>query len=138
MRAYYAVFVPDPDDGKVSVRFPDVPGCVTWGKTMEEAFSQAMEALKGHLEALADIPAPSSRAAAWDAALRDFAADGATSPEGTVLQLVPSPDVAEKSARVNVSFKKSVLFMIDGKAEAAGMTRSGFLARAAEAYPGQE
>ncbi len=137
MRAYYAVFVPE-DNGKVSVWFPDVPGCQTWGENMEHAFAQAMEALEGHLEALADdddpIPAPSHHDAAWAMVRRDFEKEGEAQPLGTVLQLVPVPDVQEKPARVNVSFRRSTLSMIDRKAEAAGMTRSGFLSRAAEAF----
>ena len=31
MRAYYAVFVPE-EDGKISVWFPDVPGCQDLGR----------------------------------------------------------------------------------------------------------
>lgn len=137
MRAYYAVFVPE-EGGKVSVWFPDVLGCQTWGDNMEHAFVQAMDALEGHLEALADdgdpIPAPSHHENALTMVHRDFAQEGENMPEGTVLQLVPVPDVWEKPARVNVSFRKSTLTMIDRKAEAAGMTRSGFLSRAAEAF----
>ena len=135
--AYYAVFVPE-DAGKVSVWFPNVPGCQTWGENMEHAFAMAMDALEGHLEALADdndpIPAPSSYEAAWSAARRDFEGYGEPLPQDAVLQLVPVPDVREKPSRVNVSFRKSILSMIDKKAEAAGMTRSGFLSRAAEVY----
>lgn len=137
MRAYYAVFVPE-DDGKVSVWFPDIPGCQTWGENMEHAFAQAMDALGGHMEALADdgdpVPAPSQYDVVMDKARRDFAKENETMPAGTALQLVPAPDVEEKPARVNVSFRKATLSMIDRKADLAGMTRSGFLARAAEAY----
>jgi len=51
-----------------------------------------------------------------------------------LLQLVPVPDVQEKPSRVNVSFRKSTLAMIDRKAAATGMTRAGFLAKAAESF----
>jgi len=44
------------------------------------------------------------------------------------------PDVQEKPARVNVSFRKATLSMIDRKAAAAVMTRSGFLSRAARSF----
>ena len=137
MRSYYAVFAPEAD-GKVSVWFPDVPGCATWGDSMESAFAHAMDALEGHLEALADdgdpLPAPSAYEAAWDKVRGDFEKEGESMPGGTILQLVPVPDVQEKPMRINVSLRKSTLGMIDRKAELAGMTRSGFLSKAAEAY----
>ena len=136
-RAYYAVFVPE-EGGKVSVWFPDVPGCQTWGENMEHAFVMGMEALESHLEALADdgepIPSPSRHEAVWAMVRRDFEKDGEVVPQGAVLQLVPVPDVQEKPARVNISLRKSTLAMIDRKAEVAGMTRSGFLSRAAESF----
>ena len=136
-RVYYAVFVPE-EDGKIAVWFPDVPGCQTWGENMEHAFAMALDALEGHLEALADdndpIPAPSSYEEVWGMVRRDFEKEGEPIPQGAALQLVPVPDVQEKPSRVNVSFRKSTLSMIDRKAEAAGMTRSGFLSKAAEAF----
>jgi predicted RNase H-like HicB family nuclease len=137
MCAYYAVFVPE-EGGKVSVWFPDVPGCQTWGANMEHAFAQAMEALESHLEALVDdddpIPTPSHYKEAWAMVCHDFEKEDETMPQGTVLQLVPVPNVQEKPTRVNVSFRRSTLLMIDRKAEATGMTRSGFLSKAAESF----
>jgi predicted RNase H-like HicB family nuclease len=137
MRLYYAVFVPEAE-GKVSVWFPDLPGCATWGESLESAFAQAMDALEGHLEALSDdgdpVPGPSTYEAAWGMLQRDFAKAGEAVPAGTLLQLVPAPDEQEQPARINVSLRKSTLSMIDRKAELAGMTRSGFLSKAAEAY----
>jgi len=137
MHAYYAVFVPE-DNGKVSVWFPDVPGCQTWGENMEHAFAQAMEALESHLEVLMDdddpIPAPARHEEILAKVRRDFETEGEAMPQEAVLQLVPVPDVQEKPSRVNVSFRKSTLAMIDRKAAAAGMTRSGFLSKAAESF----
>lgn len=52
---------PDSDYG---VSFPDLPGCITAGGTLEEAREMAAEALALHLEGMTrsgmDIPAPSS------------------------------------------------------------------------------
>lgn len=49
------------------VEFPDLPGCISAGETLEEAAVMAAEALALHLEGLeaddAPVPAPSSRAA---------------------------------------------------------------------------
>jgi predicted RNase H-like HicB family nuclease len=135
MTAYYAIFVPE-EGGKFSVWFPDVPGCATWGESMEHAFAMAMDALEGHLEALFDdgdpIPQPSNHADAVKLAMKDF--EGQAAPEGIVFQLVPTPDVREKPRRINVSLRPSVISMIDRKAESLGMTRSGFLAAAASEY----
>ncbi|MDP1589821.1 MAG: type II toxin-antitoxin system HicB family antitoxin [Prosthecobacter sp.] len=36
--------------GNYSAYFPDVPGCVTTGETVEETVRNAQEALAGHLE----------------------------------------------------------------------------------------
>lgn len=55
-------------------------------------------------------------------------------PEGTLFQMVPCEEVSTRLVRVNVSFPESVLERIDAKAKLAGMTRSGFLAVAAQRY----
>jgi len=138
---YYAAFIPE-KDGRVSVFFPDVPGCVTWGKDIDEALAMSLEALEGHLEVLADDGDPIPKPSLWKEALkkvrRDFEMNGETPPEGLILQSVMVPDVFEKPTRVNVSFRKSILTMIDRKAEEAGLSRSGFLSKAAEAYQARE
>jgi len=58
---YPAVFFED--DGCISVKFPDLPGCLTFGETFEEAVNMAKEAISGWIivrenENL-DIPKPS-------------------------------------------------------------------------------
>ena len=46
------------------VEFPDLPGCLTYGETLEEAREMATEALSGYLESIdlrkMDIPTPSN------------------------------------------------------------------------------
>lgn len=139
MKMYYAMFIPEEKES-FSVLFVDFPGCATWGENREHAFAMALDALEGYMEALADdgdvIPAPSSFSEAHAAMEAYFVRHGETMPEGTTLQLVPVPDVQEKPTRVNVSFRRATISLIDRKAEALGMTRSGFLSRAAEAYQG--
>lgn len=45
------------------VEFPDLPGCITYGDTIEEALLNAQEALTGYLESIdlrkIDVPKPS-------------------------------------------------------------------------------
>jgi antitoxin HicB len=41
-----------PDEGAYSVVVLALPGCVTWGNTLDEAVSSAREAIEGHVAAL--------------------------------------------------------------------------------------
>ena len=107
-------------------RFPDLPGCVTAGRTLDEARDMAAEALALHLEGLAEdgeaIPEPSS----LEAAMAD--------PENRtgVAILVPAPARAVRAVRINISLPEDVLAAVDDYVEANGLTRSGFLAQAAK------
>ena len=58
---YTIILIPGEDDeGGYWVRVPGLPGCVTEGDTLEEAISNAKEAVEGYLLSLADrdIPIP--------------------------------------------------------------------------------
>lgn len=61
-RIYSAFLLFDAESGCVCVRFPDLPGCNTFGKDYEDALSSAKDALGGHLLCLEEdgdtIPAP--------------------------------------------------------------------------------
>lgn len=48
---YQLEFIPE-DDGSWTVDVPDLPGCVTWGKTREEAIRNAHDAVLLYVEAL--------------------------------------------------------------------------------------
>lgn len=50
--SYFAVFDPA-EEGGYNVSFPDFPGCVTFGRTFEEAKEKAKEVLELWLEELA-------------------------------------------------------------------------------------
>lgn len=137
MEAYYAGFIPW--ENKYSVIFPDLPGCSTWGETMEQAFAMAIDALAGHLEAMADdgdpIPKASSYAAAWEALKAEYASLGlGPLPEGSVLQLIPAPSLDMRNEQKAISARKYKWDMVDRKAEALDMKRSAFLIMAAEAF----
>ena len=47
MNFYYAIFTKTPN--AVEVEFPDLPGCLTFGDTFEEAYDNAADALAGWL-----------------------------------------------------------------------------------------
>jgi predicted RNase H-like HicB family nuclease len=125
MRQYIALIHKDADSD-FGVSFPDLPGCVTAGATLDEARDMAEEALAFHIEGLEQdgeaIPEPSSLEAVMaDPDNRD-----------SVAILVRAPDRPIKSVRINITLPADVLSEVDRYAEAHGLTPSGFLARAAK------
>ncbi len=63
MLAYPAIFAPEPEGG-FTVTFRDVPEAITWGQTVEEAMSMAVDALETALSTYVDdrkdLPRPSA------------------------------------------------------------------------------
>jgi predicted RNase H-like HicB family nuclease len=125
MRQYIALIHKDPDSD-YGVSFPDLPGVISAGSTLDEARDMAAEALAFHLEGLAQdgeaVPEPSS--------LEEIMAS-AENRDGVAV-LIAAPDAEVKSVRVNITLPADVLSEIDRCAEREGFTRSGFLAQAAK------
>jgi predicted RNase H-like HicB family nuclease len=105
------------------VSFPDFPGCVTAGKTLDEARRLAAEALSLHIEGMMEdgeaIPEPST--------LDQLAGDPAMKRAVAFLVRV---DVAEKAERYNITARRSQMEAIDRMANEAGMTRSAYIVAA--------
>ena len=61
---YRMEVVEDPEEGGFVVSYPDLPGCITCGETMESAIANAKDAQKAWLEAALEdgikIPEPDS------------------------------------------------------------------------------
>ncbi len=57
------IVVYEGEDGRWVVECPSLPGCVTQGKTREEAVANAKEAIAGYLKALEEdgLPVPEER-----------------------------------------------------------------------------
>jgi len=106
------------------VSFPDFPGCITAGKTLEEARELAVEALTLHMVGMIEdgeaLPQPST--------LDQLAKDPAM--RGAVAFLV-SADPPEKTVRVNITARESQIEAIDRLARKAGMTRSAYMVHSA-------
>jgi predicted RNase H-like HicB family nuclease len=124
MRQYIALIHKDAGSD-YGVSFPDLPGVISAGSTLDEARDMAAEALAFHLEGLAQdgeaVPEPSSLEAIMATAENR---DG-------VAVLIAAPNAEVKSVRVNITLPADVLSEIDRYAEREGFTRSGFLAQAA-------
>ena len=105
------------------VDFPDFPGCVTAGRTLDEARRMAAEALSLHVEGMLEdhdpIPAPSS----LDAVMADPATREA------VAFLVDVASHPTRAMRINVMLPVDLVEAIDRTTT----NRSRFLAEAARA-----
>ena len=137
MASYFAVFMPVPEGG-YAVEFPDIPEAFTQAETLEECLALGADvlsiAVEEYVKARRELPDPSSieHVEAWAESQKE---DPALQPGGRMLfQLFRAPDVDATPVRVSVSFAKSTLDEIDHKAQRAGLTRSGFLAQAAQTY----
>lgn len=124
MQNFIGLIHKDPDSD-YGVSFPDFPGVATAGTDLDDARRMAEEALAFHVEGMIEdgeaIPEPSS----LEAIMSD--------PENSdaVAVLIPLRTPAKKAVRVNITLAEDLLRAIDAHAEAHGLTRSGFLARAA-------
>jgi predicted RNase H-like HicB family nuclease len=107
------------------VEFPDFPGCVTAGRTLEEARRMAAEALSGHIADMAEhgeaIPDPIP----LDIVMKRRRNRSAIA---FLVEVAVAPD---RSLRVNITVPERELRAIDAAAERQGLTRSTFLVRAA-------
>ncbi|MFM2128499.1 MAG: hypothetical protein RL477_45 [Pseudomonadota bacterium] len=126
MAREYIALIRKEDGTDFGVDFPDLPGCVTAGSTLDEARRNAAEALALHLEGLASarktIPTPSS--------LDEIMADPHNA--GAVAVLVAAPAVHARAKKINITLNEDLIVAIDGAVSAgAAQSRSGFLALAA-------
>lgn len=102
------------------VSFPDFPGCITAGSTLEEARRMAVEALSLHIAGMQEdgdvIPEPST--------LDDLQGDPAM--KGAVAFLVEARE-PERTVRINITARESQIAEIDNRARAAKLSRSAYM-----------
>jgi predicted RNase H-like HicB family nuclease len=125
MPSYIAIIQKDLESD-YGVAFPDFPGCVTAGATIDEAKDLAQEALLFHIEGMLEdgetLPEPSR--------LEAIMAD----PDylGGLAFLVTVPET--KAVRINISVPEMALRKIDAAAKKIGLSRSAFLVQAASKF----
>ncbi len=124
MKHYYALFKKSKD--AIEVEFPDLIGCVTFGKDWEEALQNAEDVL-----------------AAWLArADQQFVKPASTYTElehleGKLIPIAVDEKILasyQNAGNFNVIFPFEILQKIDAFRKRMGMKRSVFLQKAAEEY----
>ncbi len=124
MRNYLA-FIHKDANSDFTVTFPDFPGCVTAGSTLDEARAMAQEALPFHVEGLLEDGETLA-----DPMLLEEALEVDPANRRAVAFLVEVP-VEEPMVRINITAPKAALARIDRYAQAHGMSRSAFLIQSA-------
>jgi predicted RNase H-like HicB family nuclease len=104
------------------VDFPDFPGCVTAGETLDEARRMAAEAIELHVNGMMEDHEPIPEPSSLDAIMDD------PDNRDAVIFLVDVATKPAKSVRVNVMLPEDIVEAIDRKTR----NRSRFLADAAK------
>jgi len=121
----YIAYLHKDRNSDYGVSFPDFPGCITAGKTLDEAHRLATEALALHIAGMIEdgdtLPAPS--------ALDDLTGDPARKNAVAFLVRVDPP--TGRTVRINITAREKQLKIIDQLASQSGMTRSAYMVHSA-------
>lgn len=123
----YIAVVHKDTNSNFGVSFPDFPGCISSGKTIDEAKDMAYEALSLHIKGMLEdgekIPDASK--------LEDIMGDPEYA-DAMVFLVVTTTAIKPRSIRVNITLPENTLQQIDAVAKRRGMSRSSFLVQAAQ------
>jgi predicted RNase H-like HicB family nuclease len=130
----YPILITKDRRSDYGVIVPDLPGCITAGRTIDEALDMAREAIELHLEGLVEqgsMP-PLPRSIETLRKLREF--------ESGIWAIVhvDQQSLRVRVARIGITMPQRLLDAIDRHAHKSGETRSGLLARAAIRYIGRD
>jgi predicted RNase H-like HicB family nuclease len=109
-------------DSDFGVDFPDFPGCVTAGKSLEEARRMADEAIELHIKGMIEDHEPIPEPSSLDAIMDD------PDNQGAVAFLVEIASKPAKAVRINVMLPQDIVEAIDRTTH----NRSRWLADAAK------
>jgi predicted RNase H-like HicB family nuclease len=120
MTTYIALLRKDPDSD-FGVDFPDFPGCITAGSTLEETRHMAAEALEFHIEGMMEEGLPIPPPSALDAIMAD--------PENA--EAIPFPVAVPTGdgtgVELNLTLPEADLKKVDALARKRGKSRSAVL-----------
>lgn len=125
MATYIALIHKEPQSD-YGVSFPDFPGCVSAGATLDEAKDQAAEALGGHVATLRQLGQAIPRPTSLESILA-----GPDSAGAVAFLVVPLAQPKERTVRLNITMPEEEARRIDQFAKRQGLSRSAFLVRAA-------
>ncbi len=126
---FYALIHSD-NAGHYGLSFPDAPGVIAVGPTVEAVIAAGRKALRSNLNALEDEGLALPRPRSLDTLLADPDFREGHSDALTVIALTPAPKTG-RSIRINISIDEFALERIDELARQKGLTRSRLLVEGA-------
>lgn len=124
---YPVAIEPGDTEHAYGVVVPDLPGCFSAGDTLDQALTNAQEAILLHIEGLLDDGKAIPKASEIDRLRRKREFRKWT----WAIVDVDMSQLGDKAARINITLPRRILRAVDAHARRHGETRSGFLARAA-------
>lgn len=126
----YPIVIHKDTDSDYGVTVPDLPGCFSSGETVDDALTQAVEAIECHIEGLMIdeefVPPPSS--------IETFRQNPDYADGVWALIDVDLSKLSGKSRRINITLPERILRTVDLYASNHGTTRSGLIAEATMEY----
>ena len=108
----------DGENGAYGVSFPDLPGVVAMGETVDQALVNAEDALRDYaIETEKD----------GQARIAPGAIEDVTPPAGSTLVSIPLIHLSGRSIRANMMLDEGVIAFIDSEARRRGMTRTSYV-----------
>ena len=117
------------EDGVYGISFPDFPGCVAGGRTLDEVVRRGTEALAFHIDGMIEEGMELPEPRGFESIRKDKSL--AEDMAGAVL-VAASLEIPSKVERINITMDKRLLDRIDRAAETIGDNRSHWLAEAAK------
>ena len=113
----YPAFL-DGEAGAYGVTFPDLPGIVAMGETMDDALLHAEEALRDYVTETEADGIPVAEASPIERV---------SPPEGATLVTVPLIRLSGRTVRANLTLDEGVVAFMDSEARRRQMTRKAFV-----------
>lgn len=133
----YLAVIHQEERSTFGVSFPDFPGCIGAGRTLDLALRNAAEALAFHIEGLEEDGEPIPRASDYGKAIATVVTEDDDNDCLVGFHWVtPSRTEPDRAVRLNITLPQSLVDEIDVRAGERG--RSGFLATAAREKLGGE
>lgn len=131
---HYPIVIHKDGASDYGVSVPDLPGCVTAGRSMDEALAMAREAIELHLEGMIEdagvppLPTP----------IETLQADPDWTGGVWAIVGVDEAELSIRVARLGITLPERLIRAVDRRAKAEGSHRSTLIARALVAYIGAD